>query len=242
MAEWAYNRLDRYADPQTLLRSAEAFAAVCPLTVGLYDLWGQSVWLPADAENSSLFPRSLRADEGLSRTFEWMKKHMQTRDVSQKGQIEYILAPVESREGCIGLLLARPDPENKAKGDPESFVSLLHFYGCLLGEIMESDRSAALMLEEIGKQYEEIATVCSLVETLDLSRDFEEALTELSGSISESLNADLIVLSVPKQAFYWASTDQAATDVQFSELSRILLRRIEEARDSIVLNNLNEDE
>ncbi len=242
MAEWEYNRLDRYADRQTLVRSAEAFAAVCPLTVGLYDLWGQSVWLPEDAENSSLFPRSLRADEGLSRSFEWIKKHMETRAVSEKGQIEYILAPVESREGCIGLLLARPDPENKAKGDPESLVSLLHFYGCLLGEIIESDKSAALMLDELGKQYEEIATVCSLVETLDLSRDFEEALSKLSRSISESLNADLIVLSVPNQAFYWASTDQAATDVQLAELSHTLLRRIDEARDSIVMNNLHEDD
>ena len=90
MAEWEYNRLGTYADRQTLQRSAEAFAAVCPLTVGLYDLWGQSVWVPADAENSSLFPRSLRDDEGLSRTFGWIKEHMETRDVSVNGHIEYI--------------------------------------------------------------------------------------------------------------------------------------------------------
>ena len=242
MAEWEYNRLGRYADRQTLQRSAEAFAAVCPLTVGLYDLWGQSVWLPEDAENSSLFPRSLRDDEGISRTFEWIKERMETRDVSANGHIEYILAPVRSKEGCIGLLLARPEPDNEAKGDPASFVSILRFYGCLLGEIIESDKSAALLLDELGKQYEELATVCSLVETLDQSNDFEHALTKLSGSITESLNADLVLLSVPNQAFYWASTDHSSTDVQFSELSHTLLQRIDEARDSIAMNNLQADD
>ena len=242
MAEWEFSQLDKYADRQTLQRSAEAFGAVCPLTVGLYDLWGQSVWVPVDAENSSLFPRSLRDDEGLSRTFEWVKEHMETRDVSVNGHVEYVLAPVRSKEGCIGLLLARPEPDNKAKGDPASFVSLLQFYGCLLGEILESDKSAALMLNELGKQYEEIATVCSLVETLDQSNDFEHALTKLSGSISESLNAELVLLSVPSQGFYWAWTDHAAADMQFSELSHILLQRIDEARDSIAMNNLQADE
>ena len=242
MAEWEYNRLDRYADRQTLQRSADAFAAVCPLTVGLYDLWGQSVWLPEDAENASLFPKSLRDDEGLSRTFEWIKKHMESCDVSENGHIEYILAPVESRGICIGLLLAIPDPENKVIGDPGSYVSILHFYGCLLAEVIESDKSSALMLDELGKQYEELAAVCSMMETLDLSKDFEDALNTVAGSMSASLNVDLVVLSVPNQDFYWASAGQAATEVQLSELSHTLLQRIDEAQDSFAMNNLHSDD
>ena len=232
MSDVASRRLETYLNPETFARFAKEFADLCPLPMGLYDLRGNVV----GASNDLTLPASISELPDLLKALKHVSRNCEPRSWS-RGKT-YIIVPVESCEGCIGTLIAGAEADSDSAGA----TRLLHCFGRLFGQLIEGERTAAILVDELDDRYEELSSLCSMTAALDTAKPHREALGDLFRAIGFSLDSDFTLIAVPNQDCFHASSARTLPAEAWPELSRELLARIEVAKDSVAINTLAFDE
>ncbi|MFC1735398.1 HD-GYP domain-containing protein [Candidatus Hydrogenedentota bacterium] len=223
----------KYLDKDIMARAADALAAVSPIHLAVYDLDGKGVHIP----DSVIAPPDIGADSALLAGIQRAAKNKHGEFVQSNGGAGALLSLIEVDEACIGTLVGFL--QNPAE-NPAELVALVDSLASLISESVRGRYSAVDLVNELSSKYEELSLMHELGEALDISKELDEALDIICESISEMLEADVLVLRVPALDLSRALSSSGG-DGGWEVLVDVIGKRVEESGNSTVVNALAED-
>jgi response regulator RpfG family c-di-GMP phosphodiesterase len=247
--------LREHLDIQLASDMARSLARVLPIRLTVYDPEGTSVCSPSYDSPGPPIPSQIACNSPL---LEAVHEAMARADgvrgsecvtVGDDDRGVGLVAPIWIEGESAGALVGFSGQAAAPAGGLDGMRSLLASYARVLAEDARNRHLVGDLGKEVLARYEEISLVYKLHDALDISKDRNQALDVVLNSVAQTLDASLLVLSVPglrvSRAFPGGEPEEGGergARFGLQVLTEILERRSREAAEGIVINDLSQDD
>lgn len=227
--------LPDHLDTDLLVPAIRALRAAGGESCAVYSLTGAALWrdggqLPeSTAKHAPLADACARAQE--ERGAVWVKDE----------GAPLIVSPLVMPVGVVGFFAvsAKAGAPEDALPRLEAVLELSRFF---LAECVSASRAGDDLASELTESFEELALLHEMSRSMDLSQPAEKSIETICNALIETLQAQLLILSVPTLNTLAVYPPDPSRQQDFESLARRLLKRVLKRGKTFAVNFVEDSE